>query len=166
MISIKKVSVKEIFHREDGSLTEVSLEALLTDEDLKSAVLAVDMLKKVAKGEIELDDRSNTAVEKPVEVVEEQKKEEPVVVEEKPKKKKTTTKKVKVKYTPYDRSLDVHKKEFAKVLDENFPEWRKKYLAEAKDLSIQMEGEDFMDSRGEVLDTFKEAMVHVFGQRI
>lgn len=80
--------------------------------------------------------------------------EETIVAAEETKPKK----KLKVKLTPYDRTLEIHKKLFQTALNELVPNW-KENPAKAKDASISLEGAEFLDLEGSVVDSFKEKLL-------
>lgn len=66
--------------------------------------------------------------------------------------------KVKAKEISYDRGSDLHKKHVGKLLDSLYSDWRKdvKKLEAAKKVSIAMEGRNFMDASGEIVDSFRK----------
>lgn len=70
--------------------------------------------------------------------------------------KKAAAKKPKSKATVYERGNELHKKLVGELLNEQFPGFRKdKVLAEtAVAASKKMAGQDFLDSDGEVLESF------------
>tara|TARA_R110000851_G_scaffold51546_1_gene122276 strand:- start:287 stop:895 length:609 start_codon:yes stop_codon:yes gene_type:complete len=74
-------------------------------------------------------------------------------------KKKAPAKK-KTKTTPYDRSNDIHKKLLGMELDAGFEGWRKDANLKKKCVaaSHSLEGTDFLDEFGAVLESFKEAL--------
>lgn len=107
--------------------------------------------------------------------VEEKEKEKEIATSKKPAKKKSpvkaeeeetivaveetkSKKKLKVKLTPYDRTLEIHKKLFQTALNELVPNW-KENPAKAKDASISLEGAEFLDLEGSVVDSFKEKLL-------
>lgn len=67
-------------------------------------------------------------------------------------------KKRKGKVTPYDREKDLHKDMVSILLDGAFPKWEKKekLVKKAKNASKKMDGADFLDSEGNILDSFRE----------
>lgn len=73
--------------------------------------------------------------------------------DEKPVKKK----KFKSKAQVYDRENETHKELFTQVLKEVAPDWKKtpESKVKAKDASQKLVGKEFLDSDGEVLETFK-----------
>jgi hypothetical protein len=73
--------------------------------------------------------------------------------EELPKKKKAT-KKTKAKVTVYERSNTLHQKILGEYLDDNLPGWTKKYAKQSRTTSNKMEGKDFLDQDGEILESF------------
>lgn len=60
----------------------------------------------------------------------------------------------------YDRENENHKEIFSKVLRSVDPDWKKtdKGLARGKKASQEMEGHDFLDAEGEVLESFTEGV--------
>lgn len=81
-------------------------------------------------------------------------------VEETPVKKTKAPRKVKVKYTAYDRSSELHKKLFSSTLDVLLPDWKKDAI-KAKTASMFLEKSDFLNEDGVVLDSFKDALLKV-----
>jgi hypothetical protein len=77
---------------------------------------------------------------------------------EEPKKKKAAPAS---KFIVYDRQNDLHKKHVGTLLDNNFHGWRKddKLKEICKNVSVQLEGKDLMDSKGEILQSFIEELV-------
>ena len=99
-------------------------------------------------------------VEKEDEELEE---EEPEVVkqeieESKPKKEAKAKKK---KGTTYSRANDQHKAMLGDLLRVHAPDWKssEKNKAKARDLSQSLEGKDFLDAEGEILDSFIEIII-------
>jgi len=82
------------------------------------------------------------------------------MVEETPVKKTKAPRKVKVKYTAYDRSSELHKKLFSSTLDVLLPDWKKDAI-KAKTASMFLEKSDFLNEDGIVLDSFKDALLKV-----
>jgi len=82
------------------------------------------------------------------------------MVEETPVKKAKAPRKVKVKYTAYDRSSELHKKLFSSTLDVLLPDWKKDAI-KAKTASMFLEKSDFLNEDGVVLDSFKDALLKV-----
>lgn len=82
------------------------------------------------------------------------------MVEEPPVKKSKAPRKVKVKYTAYDRSSELHKKLFSSTLDVLLPDWKKDAI-KAKTASMFLEKSDFLNEDGVVLDSFKDALLKV-----
>ena len=58
------------------------------------------------------------------------------------------------KVTTYDRSSALHQKLIGEYLDENLPGWEKKYGKFAKSVSNRMQGQEFMDTDGELIPEF------------
>lgn len=71
----------------------------------------------------------------------------------------------KKKAIPYDRSVGAHKKAFGQILHENYPDWKtdSDLGAAAKQASLDLDGEDFMDANGDILPTFMEAIHAAMG---
>lgn len=82
----------------------------------------------------------------------------PVEVKEEPK--KTT----KLKNIVYDRTNDLHKNHVGKLLDGIDSKWRAKYEKAAVAASKGMAGQEFMDSEGNILDSFKEGLMKIFNE--
>ena len=82
------------------------------------------------------------------------------MVEETPVKKAKAPRKVKVKYTAYYRSSELHKKLFSSTLDVLLPDWKKDAI-KAKTASMFLEKSDFLNEDGIVLDSFKDALLKV-----
>lgn len=62
------------------------------------------------------------------------------------------------KATAYDRLLDAHKNNLGVFLDSKFPSWRKpENLKKAGVASRELQGTEFLDGEGNVLESFKEA---------
>lgn len=105
--------------------------------------------------------------------VEEPKEEEVVEekVEEKPEK-KVTKKKVtkkkpaekKPKVTTYDRELanKPHQKLLAAEFRTHDPEWKKNHKEECQEFSKNMQGKDFLDHKGNILESVKEEIAGLF----
>lgn len=86
---------------------------------------------------------------------EEPKKEE---TKEKKTRKETTVKTKATKATVYDRNLDAHKNNLGAYLDKQFPGWRKpENLKKAGTASRELQGTDFLDGEGNILQSFKDA---------
>lgn len=81
-------------------------------------------------------------------------------IEVKAKKSAPETKPVKKisKATAYDRALDTHKNLLGSFLDKKYPKWRTSdSLKKAAEASKALNGTDFLDENGEILDSFKLA---------
>lgn len=117
----------------------------------------VEESKKVeeAKKETAKQDEGTTSEAKP----QDEKKEEKKADEKKTTTRKETTTKIKsTKATAYDRNLDVHKNLLGQYLDKQFPNWRKPdELKKAGTASRELQGSDFLDNDGQILESFKEA---------
>lgn len=70
--------------------------------------------------------------------------------------------KMKVKSAPtkYNRETDLHKKLVSEMLDRAIKGWKAK-ASLAKEASVKMNGEDFLDAEGKVLPSFTEAFVEM-----
>jgi hypothetical protein len=67
---------------------------------------------------------------------------------------------VKQKDTPYDRTLDTHKKLLASFLDVAFPSWKTgDNLPKAAKASMALVGSSFLNSEGEILEEFKNSFL-------
>lgn len=79
--------------------------------------------------------------------------------EEKPAKAKKT-KERKTKAAAYDRSNETHKKLFAEILSKINPKWSKepRLREAAKKASAKLEGKEFLDKSGEMIDGFVLAL--------
>lgn len=76
-------------------------------------------------------------------------------------------KKFRKKPQSYNRSLEQHKEIFSGVLKSVAPDWKKTDAskAKAKDVSQKMEGKEFLDDNGEVLDSFKAEVKKLMGKK-
>lgn len=81
---------------------------------------------------------------------------EEIEIEETPKKK---TRKAKVKLVAYDREIEMHKKLFSQFLDDNMKGWKKTHAVKAKEASMQLHGDDFLNEEGELIDSFGEKLL-------
>lgn len=108
--------------------------------------------------EQETEKKSRKKKEKVVDEEEESEEDESDSEEESSSKKTKSKKKGRSKSTTYDREDDLHKKLVGEMLDDNFPKWDKK--KSLKKLAIKasksMQGEDFLDSDGDILEDFQE----------
>lgn len=97
---------------------------------------------------------------------EEVKEEAPVETEEEtPKKEKKTKAKRVLKGTAYDRAIDLHKKLLGEMLDSNLKGWRAKPLiTKCQEASAQMNGEEFLDTEGNVLSSFIEKFLSIVNE--
>jgi len=95
---------------------------------------------------------------------EEPKKKEPKAEEPKkkePKAEEPKKVKAKSKHILYNRMDDVHKKHLGQLLDKIKPEWRKKNMTEAIAASKALEKTDFMDSKGNILESFENSLTEL-----
>ncbi len=60
---------------------------------------------------------------------------------------------------PYSRDEKTHKSTMSDILSEEFPNWKTELLTQAKALSGKLVGTDIYNFKGELLDTFREAIV-------
>lgn len=74
--------------------------------------------------------------------------------------KKSKASSKKSKSETYDRENESHKEIFSKLLRSVSPDWKKtdKGMARGKKASIEMEGHDFLDKEGNVLESFEDAV--------
>lgn len=108
-----------------------------------------------AKAKLKKEEPAISEVKAPEETAKEV--ETPVAPKEE---KKAPAVKVKGKATPYDRTVDTHKKLLSKFLDTNFPQWKDSTnLPKAGAASQALNGKDFLDAEGEVLQSFKDAFL-------
>lgn len=68
-------------------------------------------------------------------------------------------KKLRVKETTYSRVDETHKMLVGEILDENFPNWRVKLKAVTIQASKDMQGKEFLDKNGNVLNSFKDQLI-------
>ena len=66
--------------------------------------------------------------------------------------------------TPYDRSSSVHTNLFSGLLDTHFPAWRTSMKAQAKTVSVALEGQDFLDEDGSILEAFIDSLIEAMPQ--
>lgn len=78
-------------------------------------------------------------------------------IKEEPKKEKKA-RTVKPKFSPYDRTIELHKKLFSKTLDIHVAGWRKD-SSKAKSASVLLEKESFLDVDGNVVEEFISKLV-------
>lgn len=69
----------------------------------------------------------------------------------------------KLKAVTYDRDNAIHKKLFVGLLDDNFPNWKREMPGRGKDVSIDMVGLEFLDSEGEILESFRKDFMERMG---
>lgn len=76
-------------------------------------------------------------------------------------------KNLKKKPPTYSRSNETHKELFSDVLKGVAPDWKKSAVtkAKAKVVSMDMEGEEFLDEDGNVLPAFKQAVKKLMGKK-
>lgn len=126
----------------------------------KTAKKASKKVEEETEEEEESEDEESDEEEESEEETEEEEE------EEKPAKKaakKTTAspgKKRKMGAT-YDREDAVHKTLIGEMLNANFPNWTKKgdLKAKAKSISVKMDGKEFQDAEGDILESFSKEFI-------
>lgn len=105
------------------------------------------------------DDGEEEIAEEEIEDAGEEEVAEEEVEEEKPTK-KAPAKKLRKKNEVYDRDSQIHKKLFTKTVTGMSPKWRDTpaMAAKVKKVSMALEGEEFLDADGQVLEGFKAAL--------
>ena len=101
----------------------------------------------------ELEEIDAEILAEEIEEIKEEIKEDPVV-----KKKAKKTKVKKVVTTPYNRESDQHKALFFSLLVDINKDWKKSKAKEAKAASLSLNGADFLDAEGDILEAFKESV--------
>mgnify|MGYP001376863270 CR=1 FL=1 len=66
----------------------------------------------------------------------------------------------KSEFAPYSRDNVHHKAMLTSYLNSSFPNWQKK--EGIKDFSISLEGKDYVDSKGNIVDSFKALFIEFF----
>lgn len=64
----------------------------------------------------------------------------------------------KSKAAAYSRNSAEHKAIFGDVMDDLYPDWNEKLRKTARLASVKLEGKDFLDADGEVVDSFISAL--------
>jgi outer membrane biosynthesis protein TonB len=169
------------YESEDYTITAViekGDDELSVFEDLKALIKAASAggggTPEEAEEEVEEEVEEEEIVEEDEEDEEEEiveedeedevEEDEEEVEEEKPKRatKKAPTSKKSFKKKPevYQRTNSTHKDIFAETLKTVAPDWKKTTAskAKAKEASLEMEGKDFLDDKGNVLAAFKTAV--------
>lgn len=114
--------------------------------------------QKVDKGEGQVSETQDPGPSKTFETEEEAKAEVEKAKKDLEKKEKKT--KVKGKPTAYDRTLETHKKLLTDFLNTAKPGWNlPERIKKAGDASKALNGTDFQDSEGEILESFKTAFL-------
>ena len=157
------VSLESMFEEGDDVVSCISL--------LKKACLGeeVEGLKAGTLGDTGVSSSNTTPPPKQEPKKKEPKAEEPKKKEpkaEEPKKKEPKAEepkkvKAKSKHILYNRMDDVHKKHLGQLLDKIKPEWRKKNMTEAIAASKALEKTDFMDSKGNILESFENSLTEL-----
>jgi len=152
-----KVEMKRSYKQYESDT--VSLESMFEEGD--DVVSCISLLKKACLGEeVEglkagtLGDTGVSSSNTTPPPKQEPKKKEPKA--EEPKKVKA-----KSKHILYNRMDDVHKKHLGQLLDKIKPEWRKKNMTEAIAASKALEKTDFMDSKGNILESFENSLTEL-----
>lgn len=142
-------TIKEMVHRNQAGKSNV--------DEPKMQVAATEEQPVAKKGKGRPPGAKNKpkgTVEAASEVVakEEDEKEEEAAAEEKA----PPQKKLKKVGETYSRSSEIHKKIFAEILGDVYPMWKSTEdgKSKAKNASMKMEGVEFLDSEGEVLESF------------
>lgn len=153
-MEVKKIVYVRRYPKEDYGFMEVTLDAELSAED--SPAECLEELKEIIDGHISGNKTNSVKGEKnngskksaSKEVSQEDDKEKDQVIAP-PKRRATKT-------TPYDRKNDLHKKLVAEYLDEAMPVWKEKLPNRAQVVSVKMNGKDFLDADGNILQSFKD----------
>ena len=152
-----KVEMKRSYKQYESDT--VSLESMFEEGD--DVVSCISLLKKACLGEeVEglkagtLGDTGVSSSNTTPPPKQETKNKEPKA--EEPKKVKA-----KSKHILYNRMDDVHKKHLGQLLDKIKPEWRKKNMTEAIAASKALEKTDFMDSKGNILESFENSLTEL-----
>lgn len=74
------------------------------------------------------------------------------------------TKKKASSVTKYDRSAETHRKLFSEILEANVKDW-KMNSEKAKEVSVELIGQDFLDMEGKVLPEFKTKCIEKMAAR-
>ena len=162
-----KVEMKRSYKQYESDT--VSLESMFEEGD--DVVSCISLLKKACLGEeVEglkagtLGDTGVSSSNTTPPPKQEPKKKEPKAEEPKkkePKAEEPKKVKAKSKHILYNRMDDVHKKHLGQLLDKIKPEWRKKNMTEAIAASKALEKTDFMDSKGNILESFENSLTEL-----
>ena len=162
-----KVEMKRSYKQYESDT--VSLESMFEEGD--DVVSCISLLKKACSGEeVEglkagtLGDTGVSSSNTTPPPKQEPKKKEPKAEEPKkkePKAEEPKKVKAKSKHILYNRMDDVHKKHLGQLLDKIKPEWRKKNMTEAIAASKALEKTDFMDSKGNILESFENSLTEL-----
>ena len=161
-MKIEIVEYGYTWNRGNYESEKLSVSARVEEGEVATAV--IETLKKIVHGEAlaVVEPKKEEPKPQEAEKLKEPEAEAPVS-EEKPqaeKKKQVETKATKkklnaAKMTTYSRENQGHKNMVGELLSKTFPDW-KKTPQRAKDVSAQMEGTDFLDEEGLILQSFKE----------
>lgn len=81
----------------------------------------------------------------------------------------------KVKLTPFDKEIDIHKKKVNEFMDVAFPEklkngkiaWKNDPLVQfAREVSAEMAGQPCMDGEGNIAQEFKDAFIEKYREKV
>jgi type IV secretory pathway VirB10-like protein len=150
-INFEIESLKSLVHKHLGIIEEDKNQLPLPIEKAKKPVEKTVAAVEKPKEEVAV----NNELKDEVKAEEKEKK-----TEAKAKKSAPETKPVKKisKATVYDRALDTHKNLLGSFLDKKYPKWRTSdSLKKAAEASKALNGTDFLDENGEILDSFKLA---------
>ena len=149
------VSYKRTFRLAEFESETIGIDAVLEEGDTVEESLA-ELKKLVAEQGTGATPTTATSTKKKAETKLEVAKEETKT--EAKKEAKTETKKKEEPATKYNPKDDKHRGALGAHFDTKFPGWRKDEGKKAalKEISHKMEGEDFMDSKGNVLKSFIE----------
>jgi hypothetical protein len=151
-MKVEKVNYVRRTPKEEYGFLEITLEAQLEKSDDISECL--NQLKEIVDthnnpSESVKKKGAHNGKENSIEKELSQKDDEKSVKEVVAKKKK------KSKSSAYDRKNDLHKKLVAEYLDGAYPNWKETKSERAQVVSVKMNGKDFLNDEGEMLEEFK-----------
>lgn len=138
---------------------KVQLELPIETKKEEVAVVKVEEVKKEEAKPVEKKAKAKPETKVTPKPLPEEVKEK---IEPKVEEKKEVKKATKLKNIVYDRSNDLHKNHVGKLLDSFNPKWRSESEQAAVAASKGMAGQDFMDSEGNILDSFKDGLMKIF----
>lgn len=144
-------TIKELVHRNQAGKSSV------VEPSLAAPVAEEAPAPKKGKGRPPGAKNKPKAVEEvPAEVVAEVEEHEAKEEAKEEEEKAPPQKKLKKVGEVYSRSSEIHKKIFAEILGDVYPMWKSTDAgkSKAKNASMKMEGVEFLDSEGEVLESF------------